>query len=46
MDFSGSGAFSDSGTLTVQSATAFLDGLRRGTCRPPPVLPGMTLRAK
>jgi predicted dienelactone hydrolase len=46
MDFARSGAFSDAGKLTVSTATAFLDGVRRGNCALPAVPNGMTLRSK
>ena len=46
MDFARSGAFSDAGKLTVQTATAFLDGVRGGSCALATVPNGMTLRSK
>ncbi len=46
MDFARSGAFSDAGKLTVETATTFLAEARAGTCPLPDVPRGMTMKSK
>jgi len=46
MDFARSGAFSNAGKLTVETASEFLEEARSGSCPLPAIPQGMTMKSK